>query len=256
MTEPSWMQVVADLRNRHCVPAAQANADLLEGAGATWTGRVVPRTSMPDLLFTRPGEGYPFEEQVRVVWADEVFTFTLQSERGRMVTADRARPANAGPCSMPFWSSSSASPDREPAFRGTHGPWGPLARTSAATSSAGSPRSCVAARTPSCSPEPSQRSIKPQRRPQMGAFPEAVLYQAEPRQRPQSDLCGVYRPPRPAHSQFQAPASPPAIITTATRAMTTPITAQPSERAAACPASRARDGWGCSVSPPSSMPPS
>ena len=97
MPERSWTQVVADLQHRDGVPAAQANAELLASVGATWNGRVVPRTSMHDLLFTRPGDDYPFEEQVRVAWADGVFTFTLQAEDGKLVTADRARTANAGP---------------------------------------------------------------------------------------------------------------------------------------------------------------
>lgn len=96
MPDRSWMQVAADLRERDGVPAAEANAGLLEDASATWAGRVIARTSMHDLLFTRPGDGYPFQEQVRVAWADEVFTFTLQVEQGMVVSADRARAAKAG----------------------------------------------------------------------------------------------------------------------------------------------------------------
>ncbi|MFN8017274.1 MAG: hypothetical protein U0P45_04030 [Acidimicrobiales bacterium] len=96
MARRAWADTVADLRGRQAVPAAQANAELLERAEATWSSRVEAHTSMHDLLFTRPGDGYPFQEQVRVAWVDEVFTFTLQAERGKTVTADRARAANAG----------------------------------------------------------------------------------------------------------------------------------------------------------------
>lgn len=85
------MQVAAGLRRSEGVPAAVAASELVEGAALGWEGRVVARTSHYDLLFTRPGDDYPFEEQVRVAWDGGIFTFTLQAEHGKLVTADRAR---------------------------------------------------------------------------------------------------------------------------------------------------------------------
>ena len=47
---------------------------------------------MHDLLFTVPGDEYPFEEMVRVAWEDEIYTFRLSTAHGRIeVAADRCR---------------------------------------------------------------------------------------------------------------------------------------------------------------------
>jgi hypothetical protein len=76
------------------VPAAQANAGLLAEAQTRWEGRVVARTSMHDLLFTVPGQAYPFRSSVRVHWEEDVYEFTLVAGGG-LVTADRCFQANA-----------------------------------------------------------------------------------------------------------------------------------------------------------------
>jgi len=43
---------------------------------------------MNDLLFTNPGDVYPFSAELRVSWVDEVFEFQL-ARGGLLVTADR-----------------------------------------------------------------------------------------------------------------------------------------------------------------------
>jgi hypothetical protein len=48
------------------VPAALANATTLVSARGRWGQHLICRTSMHDLLFTRPGDEYPFEASVRV----------------------------------------------------------------------------------------------------------------------------------------------------------------------------------------------
>jgi hypothetical protein len=86
--EPTLWDAVLNLRDRDAVPPAQANADLLVSLKAEWDGRVVARTSMHDVLFTLPGEPYPFRADVRVHSEDNVFEVTL-ARQGIVVTADR-----------------------------------------------------------------------------------------------------------------------------------------------------------------------
>jgi hypothetical protein len=76
MSEPSWDDAVEFLTSLDRVPAALATGGLLNRA-RRWQGRVVPRTSMHDLLFTTPGEEYPFARQLRVSWKDGSFEFWL-----------------------------------------------------------------------------------------------------------------------------------------------------------------------------------
>lgn len=78
------------------MPAAQANASLLESARGAWGSSVLARTSMNDLLFTNPGDAYPFRAHLRVSWADGVFEFQL-ARRGLLVTADRCFVENSEP---------------------------------------------------------------------------------------------------------------------------------------------------------------
>jgi len=92
--EPEWEESVSSLLGRSAVPAAQATGRLLDSARGRWEGRVVPRTSMHDLLFTVPGYPYPFEDSVRVAWSDDVFTFTLIVSSA-LQSADRARAGSA-----------------------------------------------------------------------------------------------------------------------------------------------------------------
>jgi hypothetical protein len=92
--EHEWDESVGSLLGRSSVPAALAAGTLLAEAKPRWLGRVVPRTSMHDLLFTVPGYPYPFEDSVRVAWADGVFTFSLV-EGGAVRTADHCHSENA-----------------------------------------------------------------------------------------------------------------------------------------------------------------
>lgn len=85
-TEPAWTTQVRWLAER---PHGEANARVLASAQRTWEGRVVPRTSMTDLLFTIPGDEHPFVETVQVSWANGVFEFRLSADHGKLVTADR-----------------------------------------------------------------------------------------------------------------------------------------------------------------------
>lgn len=94
MNDPKWADVVKDLKGRTNVPAALVNADLLESARARWDGVAVARTSMHDLLFTLPGDPFPFAGAVRVSWLDGVFEFRL-FRNGLQVTADRCREPNS-----------------------------------------------------------------------------------------------------------------------------------------------------------------
>ena len=94
-SEPEWSACVSSLR-RDEVPAASANAQLLEGARDRWEGQVVARRSMHDLFFTVPGKSYPFPTSVRVHWDDGVFEFQLRSHQSRLlVTADRCTDSNS-----------------------------------------------------------------------------------------------------------------------------------------------------------------
>jgi hypothetical protein len=76
------------------VPAALASADLLHEAEARWGQRLVARTSMHDVLFTRPGDVYPFPLFVRVSAHGDVFEFQLRRS-DLLVAADRATRPNA-----------------------------------------------------------------------------------------------------------------------------------------------------------------
>jgi hypothetical protein len=76
--EPTWQEGVDELRRRTTVPAALANAVVLVAARSRWQHTVVARTSMHDLLFTLPGDDYPFDREVRVSWSDDAFVVTLK----------------------------------------------------------------------------------------------------------------------------------------------------------------------------------
>jgi hypothetical protein len=96
VTRASWVDSIRSLEEQDRIPAAAANASLLRVAHPRWRPIVMARTSMFDLLFTRPGDAYPFETTVRVSWDAEVFEFRLHDRAGfRLVTADRCHAANA-----------------------------------------------------------------------------------------------------------------------------------------------------------------
>ena len=91
----AWDESIEKFRGLDRVPAAQANAGLLESARADWEMTpVVPRTSMHDLLFTNVGDEYPWGVSVRVSWSDGVFEFALV-RGGLVITADRSGPENS-----------------------------------------------------------------------------------------------------------------------------------------------------------------
>jgi hypothetical protein len=88
--EQFWQDSISFLRELTAVPAAPALVTLLERARSQWGRRVAARTSMHDLLFTHPGDRYPFDECVRVAWRDGVYEFGLWSQRPSvLVAADR-----------------------------------------------------------------------------------------------------------------------------------------------------------------------
>jgi hypothetical protein len=68
MPDPTWQSSLDVVRALSGVPAAQANVATLARARARWQFAVIARTSMHDLLFTLPGDGYPFAASVRVRW--------------------------------------------------------------------------------------------------------------------------------------------------------------------------------------------
>jgi hypothetical protein len=90
----SWDDLAAGLGERVAVPAAQASARLLRKAKARWLHRIVPRSSMHDLMFTRPGDEYPFEEWLRVSWREGVYDLVLTKHPGVLITADKCTEAN------------------------------------------------------------------------------------------------------------------------------------------------------------------
>lgn len=86
MTEPtwtSWRESLGFLRGCTAVPAALANATTLVIARARWESHLVCRTSMHDLLFTRPGDEFPFEASVRVRVDGKTQVVELQVEGRR-----------------------------------------------------------------------------------------------------------------------------------------------------------------------------
>jgi hypothetical protein len=94
-----WVQSTQNLRGRKDVPAAQANAWLLDQGCEMWSNAVMARTSMHDLLFTRIGDLFPVPLAVVVSWEADVYEFRLIDRWGQMgamiVSADRCRSANA-----------------------------------------------------------------------------------------------------------------------------------------------------------------
>jgi hypothetical protein len=74
VTDPTWQQSMTILRDLSNSPAALGNATTLALARSRWEHTLVARTSMHDLLFTRPGDDHPFTTQVRVQWRDGIST--------------------------------------------------------------------------------------------------------------------------------------------------------------------------------------
>jgi hypothetical protein len=89
----TWEALAARFEGYDHVPAAQANARLIRRAAPEWEGRALARGSMHDVLFTLPGDAYPFTATVRLHWEDDVFEFVL-ARKGLVVTADRCLEPN------------------------------------------------------------------------------------------------------------------------------------------------------------------
>ncbi len=76
------------------VPAATANRDLLLTLRPRWQKSVEAKTSMHDLLFIRPGDGYPWQDYVEVEHLDSVFEVRVFCET-MLIAGDRCTAANA-----------------------------------------------------------------------------------------------------------------------------------------------------------------
>jgi hypothetical protein len=74
VTDPSWQDSINFLRELSTVPAALANATTLALAKPRWEGQLIARTSVHDLLFTLPGDSYPFRSMLTVQWRDGIST--------------------------------------------------------------------------------------------------------------------------------------------------------------------------------------
>jgi hypothetical protein len=92
--EPEWGHTVAVLREGpgdRAYPPWLANADLLDQAEHRWSGKVVPRIQMDGLLFTRPGDPWPFSRLVRVNFDENYNAWTFELVVSDFLrTADRA----------------------------------------------------------------------------------------------------------------------------------------------------------------------
>ena len=86
----SWKESTDFLRGLTRVPEAQANAWLLDQARGRWASVVMARTSMHSLLFSMPGDAYPFDRTVHVSWSADVYEFQLSGTLRSVVTADRS----------------------------------------------------------------------------------------------------------------------------------------------------------------------
>ncbi|SFH47176.1 hypothetical protein SAMN05421678_118143 [Actinopolymorpha cephalotaxi] len=84
MPDPTWQASLDFLRDLHGISAAQVNAITLAQARDRWQHAVIARTSMHDLLFTLPGDGYPFTSSVRVQSANGRYVL-LRWENDRLV---------------------------------------------------------------------------------------------------------------------------------------------------------------------------
>ena len=88
-----WNGSLDFLHSLKHLPGAMANAGLLESVRNDWQERVIARTSMHDLLFTLPEQGFPWAVDVRVSAVGDEFEFSLHRQ-GKVVTADRCIAAN------------------------------------------------------------------------------------------------------------------------------------------------------------------
>lgn len=84
VVDPTWQSSLDFLRELRRVPAAQSNAVILAQARNRWQHAVIARTSMHDLLFTLPGDDYPFTSSVRVQAAADHHALVCW-ETGRLV---------------------------------------------------------------------------------------------------------------------------------------------------------------------------
>jgi hypothetical protein len=95
MTEPVWVNSIDSLATLEKIPAAQALRRLLTHGREKWSGRIIPRASTHDVVFTLPSHHDPRAAHVHVTWIDGEFIFSLVAEQGQLVTADRTREPGA-----------------------------------------------------------------------------------------------------------------------------------------------------------------
>jgi hypothetical protein len=89
MSDPTWQNSIDSLRGRIAAATAQASAGLLIGARQRWQHTLVARTAGNDLLFTRPGDAFPFDQSVQVSWREGTCHITLHDHDS--VIADEHR---------------------------------------------------------------------------------------------------------------------------------------------------------------------
>lgn len=86
-SEPTWKET-AELLRSHPSPEAIRLAAMLSEAESEWGTRVVARQSHNNLLFTLPGDPYPFKATSEVWYEAGTFTFNLRV-RSTLITADK-----------------------------------------------------------------------------------------------------------------------------------------------------------------------
>ena len=91
----TWAQIEDWLRGFKDNPPAQASADLLAAAATRWEPVLRAHTSLTNLVFSRPGESYPWSEAVWVSYKDGIFEFRLQGAAGGPAKTGRCPPEDA-----------------------------------------------------------------------------------------------------------------------------------------------------------------
>ncbi|HEX4016454.1 MAG TPA: hypothetical protein VHX15_06910 [Frankiaceae bacterium] len=94
-TRRIWASNLRLLKAETESPLAQASYRLLRASSSAWKSSVVSHTSLWNLLFSNPGDSYPWQAHVRVNWSDGIFEFQLIRKAGVLVTADRCREPNS-----------------------------------------------------------------------------------------------------------------------------------------------------------------
>ena len=94
-TSQSWSHAIDLLKSMPHESSAVALLGLLEQARGRWEATVVAGTSHLDLMFSVPGDRFPFEHKVRTTWANQRFDMRLVDRWERVITADYCFAPNA-----------------------------------------------------------------------------------------------------------------------------------------------------------------